>query len=198
MKFTEDLEKLAQALESRLACYESKELSEWPWRNTAWASNDFAWAHLQRYCTDKVSILHLVIMPCKNSSAPIFGFDLIEISNTLTGMFLDLTPVTDQVIDFQDQAIGEPRPIPDWANFFGPNFVCVRPRSIDEAYIAVKALNLYMTLLPAIGTVDYSNQQQNYINGQRQNPQTRRMLASHIGMEPAKKFIEQVLFPNIN
>ena len=41
-------------------------------------NNNFAWAHYEDYRTDKVEIVHLVVMPHTNSRAPIYGFDVIR------------------------------------------------------------------------------------------------------------------------
>lgn len=193
-KFSDQLEPLAREFEKRFRQYKETAIKDYPWDNKIWHSDKFAWAHLERYYTDKVSVLHFVIMPNRYSYSPIFGFDIIEISNVLTGMFLDLTPVPTGVTL---PNVGVPRERPEWADFFSEQFVCVKPNSIQDAYEAIILLDVYMTLLPGTCDSDQGQVQQTYIDGQRRNPQTFKMLRSHIGEEKAREFIDNILFPNI-
>lgn len=193
-KFSAQLEPLAKEFEKRLKSYHETIIKDYPWDNKVWHSDRFAWAHLERYYTDKVSVLHFVIMPNRCSYSPIFGFDIIEISGVLTGMFLDVTPMPTGVTL---PNVGVTRERPEWANFFSEQFVCVKPNSIQDAYEAVPVLDMYMTLLPGTCDSDQGKIQQHYIDGQRRNPQTFKMLKSHIGEEKAREFIDNILFPNI-
>jgi hypothetical protein len=193
-KFSDQFEPLAREFEKRLKQSQSTVIKDYPWDNKIWHSDRFAWAHLERYYTDKVSVLHFVIMPNRNSRSPIFGFDIIEISGVLTGMFLDTTPVPMGVIL---PKVGVTRERPDWADFFSEQFVCVKPNSIADAFESLPVLDMYMTLLPGTCDEDQGAIQQLYIDGQRRNPQTFKMLKSHIGEEQARKFIDNILFPNI-
>ena len=193
-KFSAQLETLAKEFEKRLKQYKETAIKDYPWDNKIWHSDKFAWAHLERYYTEKVSVLHFVIMPNRYSYSPIFGFDIIEISGMLTGMFLDVTPIPTGVTL---PTVGITRERPEWADFFSEQFVCVKPNSIQDAYEAVPVLDMYMTLLPGTCDSDQRKIQQHYIDGQRRNPQTFKMLKSHIGEEKAREFIDNILFPNI-
>jgi len=158
-------------------------------------NSNFAWAHYEDYRTDKVEIVHLVVMPQTNSKAPIYGFDVINISGTLTGMFLDLTPVDSR--SWTLPQVGVSRPVPDWGGFFSDSFVCCKPNNIEEVAVAVDVLTKYLTWLPDTTDNDYSDMQQKYIEGQRKNPQTRKMLAAHIGEENANEYFYNYLWPNV-
>jgi len=173
------------------------EIPDYGWDNFAWSSSKFRNAHLQYFKTDKVAILHWVVFPHTNSDAPIYGYDVIEINGILTGMFLDLTPVNDQQYYCLPAVQGEHRQRPDWGDFFSPLFVCVRPEP-EDLVAGVQTLREYLlNILPGNKDGDYSAQQQHYVDGQRKNPQTFRMLKSHIGEEKAHEFINTVLFPDI-
>jgi hypothetical protein len=159
-------------------------------------SNDkYRWAHYEHYTTDKVEIVHLVVMPWQNSRAPIYGFDVINISGNLTGMFLDLTPVDSRT--WQLPQVGTPRPVPEWGGFFSDSFVCCKPNSVQDVAVAVDVLTRYLTWLPDMTTDNYVESQQAYIEGQRQNPQTRKMLAAHIGQEKADEYFYNYLWPDV-
>ena len=159
------------------------------------SNENYQWAHYEDYRTDKVEIVHLVVMPWQNSNAPIFGFDIINISNTLTGMFLDLTPVDNQ--SFTVPKVGVDRPVPEWGGFFSDNFLCCKPNSIEDVMTAVDLLSDYLKMLPSITEDDYSSQQQSYINGQRLNPQTLKMLTAHLGDDMANEYFYNYLWPNV-
>ena len=193
-KFSDTLNPLADQFYEILNDFNPIEIKDYGWENYVWHSNLFSWAHLEKYCTDKVSVLHCVIMPKKNSRAPIYGFDVIEISGKLTGLFLDLTPVDNRIFDVPQ--VGNLRPVPEWANFFSPNFLCTAP-SEKDVYIGLDLLVSYFRNLPDTTELDYSYQQQQYINGQRKNPQTFKMLRSQIGEEKAREFMNNILFPDI-
>lgn len=164
------------------------------WRN---GDGKFRWVHFEHYTTDKVEIVHLVVMPKMKSRAPIYGFDVINISGTLTGMFLDLTPVDGRVVDIEIPRVGTPRPIPDWGTFFSDNFLCCKPNSVDDVMTAVDVLEQYLPMLPDMSQHNFSDRQQFYIEKQRQNPQTRKMLAAHIGQERADEYFYNYLWPDI-
>ena len=158
-------------------------------------NDKFRWAHFEHYTTDKVEIVHLVVMPKKNSRAPIYGFDVINISGTLTGMFLDLTPVDGRTWELPQ--VGTPRPVPEWGGFFSDSFVCCKPNSIQDVAVAVDVLNKYLTWLPDMTMENYTVQQQAYIEGQRANPQTRKMLSAHIGEDKANEYFYNYLWPDV-
>lgn len=160
-----------------------------------YSNEKYRWAHYEHYTTDKVEIVHLVVMPWQNSRAPIFGFDVINISGTLTGMFMDLTPVDDR--KFSIPQVGTPRPVPEWGGFFSDSFVCCKPNSVDDVAVVLNVLDEYLTWLPEITDNNYVEQHQAYIDGQRLNPQTRKMLSAHIGQEKADEYFYTYLWPDV-
>lgn len=197
MKYSPLLKPIADELYKHLECYNPIEVKDYGWKNHVWESSIFKWAHLEQFYTPKVSVLHCVVMPLPNSHAPIYGFDVIEINQRLTGMFLDLTPVTDFDCGITvPDPLGEDRAVPQWADFFSKDFCCCIPQPGD-LNTGLDIFKRYIDLLPKTLEVgaDYSKVHKRYIEGQRKNPQTYRMLKSHIGSELAQTFIDTVLWP---
>lgn len=170
-------------------------IPDYGWTNHVWISDKYSWAHLEKFTYKKVNVLHCVVMPHRYSNAPIYGFDIVEMSGNLTGMFLDLTPVDGFTYAVPD--VGLRREPPAWACFFSDNFCCCKP-SENDLQAGVDLLKMYIkTNLPWESDIDYGKQQQRYIIGQRSNPQTRRVLQAAIGHKRADEFIETILFPDI-
>jgi phycocyanobilin:ferredoxin oxidoreductase len=193
MKYSPVLNQVSDAIYNLLHQHTPVDVKDYGWENRVWTSDLFRWAHLEKYHTAKVSVLHCVIMPHSYTNAPIYGYDVIEINGALTGMFLDVTTVDEQT--FSIPRVGEPRPVPDWADFFSDQFVCCKP-SPQDIWLGVDVLKQYLQMLPG-QPGDYVAHQQKYIYGQRKNPQTFKMLKSHIGEDLAREFMETVLFPDV-
>jgi len=133
-------------------------------------------------------------MPHTNTDSPIYGFDVIEINGNFTGMFLDVTPtVGNRTVSIPQ--VGTPRPLPDWAHFFSDQFVCSTP-SADDIHAGVTVLQDYISILPG-NKANSVLAQQHYVECQRANPQTFRMLQSNIGKERAHDFVHNLLFPDV-
>jgi hypothetical protein len=167
-------------------------IEAYPWDNVVYVGPEFRWAHVENYKHPKAQVIHTVIMPKDNDELGIFGLDVIAINDKITGLFLDVTPSEDKLTDL---IFGEDRPVPDWCEF-SPNFICVKP-DLSKLCLVLDVLKDYLSRLGKNIGKDQKNIRQNYINMQRRNPQTRKMLEAHIGKELAKKFIEEVLFPDV-
>lgn len=172
----------------------------WPWLNIRWSAPGIRWAHLEEYTmTPKVHILHLVIMPDLDRAVPVYGFDLIGLSGQLTGLFVDFTPTVGAAVPATTHSFCEPRPRPDWAEFFSDHFVCVKPQ-VHELEPAARTLHTWLELLdsskPDAAVVkEVAQAQHSYCVNQQKNDKTRKMLKAHIGEHKATEFVEQVLFP---
>ena len=174
---------------------------DWGWFNAVWAGGPFRRAHLERLVTHKVDIVHCVVMPHFTDPAPVYGFDLISLGGNLTGLFLDLTPMTDAPYDWTRPTMsGEERDLPDWAGFFSDDFIAVVPTE-DDLWAGVRTLRHYLGRLgfycpetkEAVRTA-----QQRYTENQRQNPKTHRMLSAVTGgPDSADRFIHEVLWPDV-
>lgn len=195
MTYSPVLEDIYQQIRSLFHNDTEVNIPDYGWTNHVWISNDYSWAHLEKFTHKKVHVLHCVVMPKRYSNAPIYGFDIVEMSGNLTGMFLDLTPVDG--FTYNVPQVGIKREPPGWAYFFSDNFCCCKPNEQD-LQAGVNLLKMYLsTNLPWESDIDYGKQQQAYIIGQRSNPQTRRVLQAAVGHKLADEFIETVLFPDI-
>ena len=178
---------------------ETVDTGDWGWFNLC-ITGPFARAHLERLVRKKVDILHCVIMPHTNDPAPVFGFDVIALNGTLTGMFLDLTPMGGPPrwpVPLKIE--GKTRPLPDWANFFSPQMISIVPTKAD-VWMGLTLLRVYLDMLRPDANGDCKTigcRQQYYTEQQRANPKTSRMLASIIGDERADEFIRTVLWPDV-
>ena len=178
---------------------ETVDTGDWGWFNLC-ITGPIARAHLERLVRKKVDILHCVIMPHTNDPAPVFGFDVIALNGTLTGMFLDLTPMggpPQWPVELRIE--GDPRPLPDWANFFSEDMISIVPTKSD-VWAGLTLLRAYLNMLRPNAKSDCKAigcRQQYYTEQQRANPKTFRMLASIIGEEQADEFIRTVLWPDV-
>lgn len=182
------------------------------WENTLLRSPTFRRAHVETFMKpDKVGVLHVCVFPHWDDPAPIFGFDLVAGPARITGIFLDLSPVLpsrpqltlrDAVGSAALQAFATRRALPEWADIFSEDMVAIRPVSgeeIDRALaLAEQALDVLLaTVRVTTGQVvdAIAAGQARYCAGQRQNEHTVRMLTNFIGLEEARRFVDQVLFP---
>jgi hypothetical protein len=172
-------------------------LTEYPWDNDLYYSNLFSWAHVEFYQYRTADIVHCVIMPHPNDAAGIFGFDVIDINGTRTGLFIDVTPTVGESYQFTDKQLGDSRPLPDWGNF-SPYFVAVKPYS-DGPNEGLNIMREYLKTLQVelADPEEVLPAQQAYQDMQRSNDKTFKMLSAHIGAERAREFMTKVMFPDV-
>lgn len=177
-------------------------VDDWGWFNAVWAGGPFRRAHLERLVTDKVDIVHCVVMPHLTDPAPVYGFDAVAMNGQLTGLFLDMTPMTNAPYRWWPVPAmdGEPRSTPEWADFFSDDFIAVVPTEHD-LWSGTRTLRQYLRKLGAYvpeAKETIRAAQQQYTENQRHNPKTRRMLAAVVGgPERADAFIDGVLWPDV-
>ena len=173
-------------------------LTKYPWENDVYYSELFRWGHVEFYQYRTADIVHCVIMPHPHDSAGIFGFDVIEINGTRTGLFIDVTPTIGGYVKFTDKDLGEPRPLPEWAKF-SESFIAVKP--FDDG--PQEGLNIMKRYLEGLQK-DFGEPekileaQQRYVEMQRNNEKTFKMLAAHVGEEMANEFMTKVMFPDVH
>jgi len=182
------------------------------WDNVLLCADSFRRAHVETFeVAERLSVLHVCIFPHLNDPLPIFGFDMIAGPSRVTGIFLDLSPVTDRLpVPSLRDVVGPaalagfalPRTLPDWGDIFSDEMLAVRPIDLDEVSRAIalaeRALDgvLRARHLPADpAPAEIAAGQVRYIAGQRRNEHTLRMLTSFIGLPSARRFIDDVLFP---
>jgi phycocyanobilin:ferredoxin oxidoreductase len=181
------------------------------WRNTVVATSGLRRLHVEYFgIPGEIAVIHACGFPRLDTALPIFGFDVVAGREKATGCFLDLSPTVPEAGDIaaawasritpRRAALGEARALPDWGGIFSDAMVAVRPRGAADlsACLALGAETLEQLLArdaPAADPVAMRDAQLGYIEGQRRNQRTRRMLAGSVGEAMADRFIADCLFP---
>jgi hypothetical protein len=186
----------------------SEEFNRTNWINNIYHANVCRHIHLEYYKTDRIGIVHANIFPDPMLDFPILGLDMIEMGGKITGFFFDLTPTSvnqifqKNLVEFSTSIKSPHRPLPEWANFFGENFVCITPFEDEIDYLTINSKSVTREYLKQIKKYnqDYDKNietQNNYCIGQKKNQKTFKALAADIGQESAKKFLNEHTFPEI-
>ena len=178
------------------------------WYNNVYKSPIFRHIHLQYYKTNKIGIVHANIFPNATVDFPILGVDFIEIGNKVSGFFFDVTPINaNQIVQkslfkFKNYITSPERKLPEWANFFGDNFICVTPKEEELELIFVNSITIIREYLNYAN--DYKDRyklniekQNAYCIGQKKNEKTFKALAADVGEKNAKEFLNNFMFPEI-
>jgi hypothetical protein len=203
---------LVTVFSSSLGSYEDAKLpfqrEDHEWKNFFYSTSVTRHAHLEYYKTNRMCVLHANVFPNPLVELPILGFDAIALGDKITGIFFDFTPTSGSKVyvrELQDlkQTIKSPfRDLPEWANFFSDNFICVTPNPEEIESIFQKITMLVKQYVDSV--VSYQIQQDqsifiqnNYCIGQKKNDKTYKSLAAEIGEDNAKLFLNNFLFPEI-
>ncbi len=180
------------------------------WLNYFYQSPLFRHIHLEYYKTDKICVLHINTFPDPRVDIPILGFDMIAIGNKITGLFFDFTPLLTTYKNLQQnllslkQNIKSPaRELPDWANFFSKDFICITPLEEELPVILESVEDGILDYLQsvAIAKAKYNTNialQNKYCQGQKKNDKTSKALAVEIGEENSQIFLNKYLFPEVS
>jgi hypothetical protein len=146
----------------------------------------------------------------KNSTLPIFGFDLIVLpkSDKISAVFLDYSPTYDEVIWIAPQ-FKEKYELPEWTDgIFSKYFVACRPEEDEYQTLFDTAYNMFDTILNRSKSDMYitedddiikiiTEKQNLYCERQWNNKRTLGALKSKVGKERAEYFMKTILFPRI-
>lgn len=182
------------------------------WTNRIIATPRLRRAHVERFeIGDQIAVLHVCIFPRPDIALPVFGFDVVAGQNRVTGAFLDLSPV-DAASEAITQrwatsfaadraAFPEHRSLPDWGDIFSDGVIAVRPTSHQEVetLFALGLSSLDWYLATPVAETDREAAlagQRRYIDRQRRNEHTFRMLRGCVGDALARDFIDRWLFPD--
>ena len=178
------------------------------WYNNVYKSPIFRHIHLQYYKTNKIGIVHANIFPNATVDFPILGVDFIEIGNKVSGFFFDVTPINaNQIVQkslfkFKNYITSPERKLPEWANFFGDNFICVTPKEEELDLLFINSITIIREYLNYAN--DYKERyslniekQNAYCIGQKKNEKTFKALAADVGEENAKRFLNTFMFPEL-
>jgi len=187
------------------------------WYNDFFINPSVRYGHLEyfRSINGKIEVLHCTFFPSYFKDLPIYGFDVIALNNTVTGLFCDFTDcinpnsfLTKRLKGLKEKYKENIRKLPEWANFFSNDFVCISPKNIDpneliydftklfgDYVLQVEWNNkngLYLSRNDIEKSIDIQN---NYSLNQRKNDKTSKALSAYIGEQKAREFIDTVLFP---
>jgi hypothetical protein len=176
------------------------------WVNHRYTSSIYRMAHVERYSDEKIEVLHVTTFPHHYSPEPIFGFDVITTSDTITGCYMDFSPIIktyefDEGVDFKNR-----KPLPPWATVFSDRFILIKPDTAEELIsFSYWVLNKYSWYLNDVLTkhevadvFEVVEKQNTYCDVQASNPRTYNALKSKIGEEAASYFMKEILFPKID
>ncbi|SFK70884.1 hypothetical protein [Falsiroseomonas stagni] len=184
------------------------------WRNTVVRTATLRRLHVEYFAIPgEIAVLHACAFPHLDQALPIYGFDVIAGQDRATGCFLDLSPTVQEAdpliaawadgMEPRRGALGASRILPEWTAIFSPRVVAVRPgdAAAFEAGLALGAETLAQlvaaTPIARCDAATMAAAQARYIEGQRRNDRTRRMLAGCIGVDLADAFIAECLFPPV-
>lgn len=195
----------------------TSDLGEYDWSNWLWTSTKYRRAHLQiidKLETHKLYVLHCTVFPHFRNSAPIFGFDTVCGPNKVSGAFYDFSPVGDYNHSLIQWFANGPaslswnkvRGLPDWAKaIFSPYMITASniqtQEEIDQlTSAAILGLETYLDKID--DTAESGNNfylmQNRYCQYQKKNPQVvRSMVNVGVPEEKIKRFIDEVLFPEV-
>ena len=195
----------------------SQDVSDYEWHNSLWSSSRYRRAHVE--IVDKreshgMYILHTTIFPHTNDPSPIFGFDAVCGKNKITGAFHDFSisgdPTSPMYLWFKARVNNlewnKPRELPEWARqiFSSAMVAAGNLREEDEIKqlcdLAKITLDFYVKNvgIEQQSGFDFHLAQNRYCHYQKQNPQVvRSMVAMGIEESKIKRFVQEVLFPEI-
>jgi hypothetical protein len=180
------------------------------WINFYYKNPLFRHVHLEYYCTNKIEVIHVNHFPNPLTNLPIFGLDVIVLGNKITGFFMDFTHMTGNypaldslLISLKNTfVLSQERKLPEWADIFSKNFICVVPDQEEVKKLFSDSLSVTKDYLEYVRRyiVTYEQNiflQNKYCKGQKKNQKTLKALSVDIGEEKAKSFMENNLFPEI-
>jgi Ferredoxin-dependent bilin reductase len=204
-------DELVKTLSGHFNSYVNKELPfqkpEHEWLNYFYNSATFRHIHLEYYKTNKICALHLTILPTPSFDYPILGFDMIALGDKITGLFFDITPtvtehkkLSKKLITLNKNIKSTKRPLPEWADIFSKNFVCIAPNIEELPSIfdtTVSYINDYLTYSNSLLNKNIESQNK-YCLGQKKNEKTFKALTAEVGKNNAQIFFDKYLFPEID
>ena len=195
------------------------EINNCEWLNHIFISPSIRYGHLEYFKSnnDKIEVVHCVFFPSYFKAMPIFGFDVISLGGKITGLFCDFTPSPYTNLTLQSSIKNAnctlshlKRDLPGWTEFFSPEFIAIAPNNeyekaehscldLFDLYIKYsQIMDLNSSYLLGEDVKKHIDGQNKYSLGQRKNSKTQKALASYIGENAAKEFVDNVLFPIFN
>ena len=163
---------------------------------------------------NSMQILHSVFFPDPCFEIPIFGVDLVVISDKISAAIVDLSPVSKNTSKFFKSSMASItipnfkafRDLPDWGGIFSPYVCFISPVDNNEEKSFLKLIEDYLSALStflnnikpehadSINTKERFNFQKLYCLQQKQNDKTRSVLSKFFGSSLANRYIDDILF----
>ena len=183
--------------------------------NEFYKATGFRRIHLEVACLgSSLQILHSVFFPDPRFEIPIFGVDLIVISDKISAAIVDLSPVSENFSKFYSTSMSsitipkfqKLREIPNWGNIFSPYVCFICPVDSLEEKLFLNLIEDYLSVLSkflqnirpddteSLSTIERFNFQKLYCLHQKQNDKTRSVLSRFFGSSWANRYIDEILF----
>jgi len=208
MSYKNILNKIAGELQSTLEFSGGIEIptEDFGWSNKRYVGDNYRLAHIERYSDKNLEVLHFTCFPNPTYQHPIFGFDIITTDKKPLAAFMDWSPVDNKVSIQSRYTFEKPYPLPDWAKLiFSPTSLAIIPNDYEMVGLSnnvVESFELYLDVLnnskEKPNRINYIISAQNrYCENQQKNERTFNVLKAKLGVERAKYFMENILFPKI-
>jgi len=188
------------------------------WYNSLYTSNRYRRAHIEIVDfrqSHNIYIVHSTVFPHLNDPSPIWGFDAVCGPNKITGAFHDFSMPGYHIhplsqwwsMESKTYKWHKPRALPEWAQMiFSKDMIAagnVQPGDELDALctLVTRSLNCYLFSVGMTQQLnsDYSELQNKYCRYQKQNPHViRSMVSMGIPEDVMKKFVQEVLFPEVS
>lgn len=211
-----EYQKLAKQSFQNIPIHENHDVGTILWNNDLYLSPSIRYGHIQFFREKgRLELMHAVFYPSFFKPIPIFGFDIIALGGKVTGIFCDFTrspfeieALSRSLKDLKHKYQDNIRKLPEWANFFSEDFVCINPTGLDEKELIEDFTGIFRCFIGYSNWEDYTgkynkmedvkqsiNMQNFYSLNQRKNDKTSKALSVYIGEQKAKDFINNVMFP---
>jgi phycocyanobilin:ferredoxin oxidoreductase len=208
MSYKKTLDNIASELESIMQLAAAFEIptEDFGWVNKRYVGENFRMAHIERYSDKNLEVLHFTCFPNPTFQHPIFGFDIITTDKKPLAAFMDWSPVDNTLRYYCEHDFEKPYPLPDWAKIiFSPTALAIIPNDneLDKlAEVVVNSFEMYNTILDGSKQSEYRSDyiiaaQNRYCENQQKNERTFNVLKAKLGIEDARYFMENILFPKI-
>ena len=208
MNYKHTLNSIANKIQSVLELSAAFEIptKNYGWSNKRYVGDNFRMAHIERYSDKNLEVLHFTCFPNENYQHPIFGFDIICTDKKPLAAFMDWSPVDNALGYHCGYQFKKPYPLPDWAKIiFSPTALAIIPNDneLDKlAEVVVNSFEMYNTILDGSKKSEYRTDyiiaaQNRYCENQQKNERTFNVLKAKLGIEDARYFMENILFPKI-
>ena len=161
-----------------------------------------------------LQIFHCVFFPDPCYELPIFGVDLVIVSNNISAAIVDLSPVDKQIpisirskmSTIEINQFTDIRCLPSWGEIFSPYVCFVRPVNLNEEKLFLKLIDKYLSILLSLlpfskpdqqnssKMIDRLKFQKRYCEYQKKNDKTRTILSNYFSSKWADKYINEILF----